>query len=82
MKQPKPYYLRLLLAIDQFFNVLLLNGNEDHTISGRVGYKANKTKKKRWLFAEKVINTLFWFDKNHCYNSIEWDEVSQEKKVN
>ena len=74
-KQPRPYYFRLLLAIDQLFNVLLLNGSEDHTISGRVGYKAYKTKKKRWLFAEKVINTLFWFDKNHCYNSIEWDEI-------
>ena len=71
----KSYILRLLIAIDQVFNVLLLNGSEDHTISGRVGYKAMVTKKKRWLFLEKVINTIFFFDKDHCRNSIEHDEV-------
>ncbi len=71
----KPYYLRLLIALDQTLNVLILNGSEDHTISGRVGYKAHITKKKRWLFLQKVIDTVFFFDKNHCYNSIEWDEV-------
>ncbi len=64
-----------MISIDQFFNVLLLNGSEDHTISGRVGYKALTTKKKRWLYAEKLINTLFWFDKNHCRESIEYDEI-------
>ena len=69
----KTYILRLLIALDQFFNVLLLNGSEDHTVSGRVGYEAFKTKKKHWILAEKVINALF-FDKEHCYKSIEWDE--------
>ena len=69
------YFLRLMIALDQFFNVLLLNGSEDHTISGRVGYKAMTTKKWYWKFAEKFINALFWFDDNHCYNSIEWDEI-------
>lgn len=75
MKNKKSYILRLLIAIDQFFNVLLLNGDEDHTISGRVGYRAKKTKKWYWLALEKIINTLFWFDKNHCRSSIEWDEI-------
>jgi len=75
MKKRKSYILRLLIAFDQFFNVLLLNGSEDHTISGRVGYKAKSTKKKRWLLAEKIINKLFFFDPNHCENSIEKDEV-------
>lgn len=71
----KSYVLRALIALDQLFNVLLLNGSEDHTISGRVGYKAMTTDKWHWKFAEKFINTLFWFDDNHCYNSIEWDEI-------
>lgn len=75
MKKKKSYILKLLIVIDAFFNVFLLNGSEDHTISGRVGFKALITKKKRWLIAEKVINTIFFFDKNHCYNAIEWDEV-------
>ena len=75
MKQRKPYYWRLMLALDQLFNVLLLNGNEDHTISGRVGYKALTTNAWYWLVLEKIINTIFFFDKDHCRSSIEWDEV-------
>lgn len=74
-KNKKSYFLRLLIVIDAFFNVLILNGSEDHTISGRVGYKAFKTKQRKWLVLEKIINAIFFFDKNHCYNSIEWDEV-------
>ena len=75
MKKCKPYILKLLIAIDQLFNVLLFNGDEDHTISGRVGYKAFVTKKRKWLVLEKIINTAFFFDDNHCYKSIEWDEI-------
>lgn len=73
MKSQKSYALRVLIALDQFINVLILNGDEDHTISGRVGAKALITQKWYWLWTEKFINTLFWFDKDHCYNSIEWD---------
>ena len=75
MKKPKPYYFRLLLAIDQLFNVLILNGSEDHTISGHVGYKAIYCGNWYWLVAEKIINAIFFFDKDHCFTSIEWDEV-------
>ena len=67
--------LRLLVTVDAFFNVLLLNGSEDHTISGRVGYMSLTTSKKRWAYAEKLIDTLFFFDPNHCFNSIEYDEI-------
>ena len=74
-KSKKNYLLRLLIVIDAFFNVLILNGSEDHTISGRVGYRAYTTKKRRWLLLEKIINGIFFFDENHCYKSIEWDEV-------
>ena len=75
MKKRKSRLLRWLITVDAGFNVLLLNGSEDHTISGRVGYKALTTQKKRWLYAEKFINTLFWFDKDHCRESIEYDEI-------
>jgi len=71
----KPWVLRLAIAADQFFNVLLFNGSEDHTISGHVGYNALRLKSRRWLAAQKIINTLFWFDKDHCRKSIEWDEI-------
>ena len=81
MKKRKSYLLRLLITIDAFFNVLLLNGSEDHTISGRVGYKALTTKKRRWLIAQKIINTLFFFEENHCYRSIEWDEIRSNTQI-
>jgi len=71
----KNYILKLLVALDQLLNVALFNGSEDHTISGHVGYKSLSTGKKRWKILEKIINTIFWFDPDHCKNSIEFDEV-------
>lgn len=61
--------------MSMLLNVLILDGNEDHTFSGEVGYRAKTTNKRRWLLVEKAINILFWFDPDHCRNSIEWDEV-------
>lgn len=55
--------------------MIFFNGSEDHTISGRVGYKAVTVGGWPWLLAERVINTIFFFDPDHCKNSIEWDEV-------
>ena len=77
MKNKKPYWLRVLLVIDNAANVIFLNGSEDHTISGHVGYRAMKSGKKRWLLAEKLINKLFYFQPDHCRNAIEWDEVEK-----
>jgi hypothetical protein len=71
------YLLRILIAIDQLFNVIVLNGQPDHTISGRVGYKAHTTQKWYWRWAEKGINLLFWFEPNHCFENIEWDEIKK-----
>lgn len=70
---------KLLISIDQFFAVLLLNTNEDQTISGHVGYKAYTLKTKKWILLEKFINLLFspW-QKNHCYESIEWDRLNDK----
>ena len=69
----KSYIKRILILLTAIFNVLILNGSEDHTTSGRIGYKAKHTKKKRWLIAQKVINTAF-FDEQHCQSAIEEDE--------
>ncbi len=66
----------LLIAIDQFFAVLLFGTNPDQTISGYVGYKALTTDKKRYKLYQWFINLLFrpW-QENHCYESIEWDRI-------
>lgn len=63
------------MGADQLGNVLLLTGSENQTISWHVGYKAYTTNKKRWLILQYIINKIFWFDAEHCYKSIEWDEV-------
>jgi hypothetical protein len=73
----KSYWLRVLIAIDQLGNVLILNGKEDHTISGHVGYKVYLGNRTGWLWLSKIIDTLFWFDPEHCFRSIEWDEVGK-----
>ena len=67
---------KLLIAIDQMFAVLLFNTHEDQTISGYVGYKAHTTNSKKYKLLEKFINFIFapW-EKDHCYNAIEWDRL-------
>jgi hypothetical protein len=61
-----------LLLIQLFTYVLLARGgvpNCDETISSKVG--RNAAAGKRWaIVAEKVINTLLWFDPDHCRSSI------------
>lgn len=60
------YWLGVLIAIDQLANTLLA-GYTDETLSSRA-YRCNA--KRRWAIAEKVINALFWFDRQgdlrHC----------------
>jgi hypothetical protein len=73
------YFLRVLVGLDQLFNTILLGGSPDHTISGRVGHKAFTTKKWYWLALQGIINKIFFFQDNHCYRSIEWDEVDKNK---
>jgi hypothetical protein len=59
------YLFNILLSLDQFANALLC-GDPDETISSRVG--------KRHRFFEKIIDTIFFFDKRHCEKSFEGDE--------
>ena len=72
---PKPYFKKLLISISQFFCVLLLNGHEDQTFSGEIGRRAILTGAWYYLAIERVINFVFWFDPEHCRNSIEKGEV-------
>lgn len=65
----RPYLLRLLISIDQFFNVLLWNGSPDETISSHIGRKIKDNKANK---VEKIIcSILRKLDNNHCLNSIE-----------
>lgn len=63
------YGKRIAVAIDQLFNTLV-NGSEDETISSRA-YKA-ALNGERWGCV--LCRFLDWLDKNHCEQSVEWDE--------
>lgn len=65
----KSYGSRIAVAIDQLFNALF-GGDEDETISSRA-YKAHLEGRLWGSFLYKLLNFL---DKNHCENSVEWDE--------
>lgn len=64
----KIYILNILKAGDQVGNAIL-NGNPDDTISSRAGKNYKTCKICRILC--KILNKI---DKNHCKESIEWDE--------
>lgn len=62
---------QLLIALDQVINVLvsLVSGNKgwaDETMSARA-WRHYERGEREWV--KTLIDTLFWFDKNHCYES-------------
>lgn len=63
---PTPYTISVLIGLDQLINTIFM-GSPDETISSRA-YRCNHL--RRWAFAEKVINTIFFFDREgdikHC----------------
>ena len=65
------YGWRVLLSIDQFFNTIT-GGDEDETISSRIGKKV-EAKKDCWV-CHVLCKMLHWIDPNHCQDSIERDE--------
>lgn len=50
-----------LIALDQLVNALVFGGWADETISSR-SYR-------EFPRLAKIIDTLLWFDKDHCYES-------------
>jgi len=57
-----------LIAFDQFFNALL-GGWADETLSSRAWRKYPRL--------ARVIDTIFWFDPNHCFESY----ISETKRM-
>ena len=78
IKQLRPYAIKQFYSDDQRM-LAFLNGKPDHTISGHVGARA-KLGKKEYKQAEKLINLLFWWDKDHCQRAIELDELSAKNR--
>lgn len=59
------YLFNLLIALDQLVNALC-NGTPDETISARC-WRCREV--KSFNFLRKVIDLLFFFEKDHCYNA-------------
>lgn len=59
------YWLNLAIAIDQLFNALFA-GSCDETLSSRA-WRLQEERGRKW--PRILIDTLFFFDKNHCYES-------------
>lgn len=57
------YLHQLLVALDQLLNALL-GGWADETLSARA-WRQRDTK-RRWAVLVRVINTLFFWQNNHC----------------
>jgi hypothetical protein len=64
------YILRLLIAFDQFINVLICNGDPRETMSS-VAWRMERMG-HFWGFMRPVIDTLFFFQDNHCQRAYEW----------
>lgn len=61
------YVKQNLIAIDQLVNTLL-GGHADETLSSRA-YRAEVKGRFFGRIMRPVIDSIFFFDKDHCYNS-------------
>lgn len=60
---------QVAIAFDQLFNTLL-SGYADETLSARAYRMASETlPKRRWLIARRVIDTIFFWEKEHCFKA-------------
>ena len=59
----------ILIALDQLLNALL-GGAPDETLSSRA-HRAREAGKPGWRHVARVIDTLLWFDREHCRTSYE-----------
>ena len=59
------YIQNILIAVDQVANAVL-GGWPDETLSSRC-YRLNS--KPKWRFMEKLVNTLFFFQPDHCHKA-------------
>ena len=78
----KKYLWNLLLAFDQLLNALILGGDRDETMSGRLG-KAHRgdygikgiyISFPFWLLINSIFYPLEGWAWGHCERSIEEDE--------
>lgn len=69
----KQYTRFVLIAADQLLNAVL-GGYADETLSSRIWRNASKpAPRRRWLWALKAVNGLFFWQTNHCKGAYEME---------
>jgi hypothetical protein len=69
------YFIKLGDALSQFLNVLIFNGDSNHSISGDAWRF-----KRAWL--QRILDFLFiLFEKDHCYKAYLHDVKKASKLV-
>lgn len=71
------FLLQLLISIDQLLNVLL-GGWADETLSSRA-YRAWYDKKPFGLVFKPLIDTIFFFQKDHCFNAYMSERLDRQQ---
>lgn len=62
--------IRIAAWISQGFNVILLGGHQNRTVSARCYLKKDR---RVWGFFYKLINKIFFWQEDHCYQSYKVD---------
>ena len=84
--QKMPYWLNVLIAIDQLGNALA-GGNPDNTISARVGFFASRFHKSKikayWKGLERIIDFTFepLQGPGHCFHAWESEQDETDSEV-
>ena len=60
------YFMNLAIALDQTLNALT-GGSCDETLSSRTYRKSQNS--TAWMWLRAIIDTIFFFDKDHCKTS-------------
>lgn len=67
------YLYHFVIALDQLFNAAL-GGYADETLSSRTYRRASQQQaKRRWRWVYKSINTLFFWQKDHCHGAYQME---------
>jgi hypothetical protein len=76
-----PYLHRVLDATSQWLNVLLLNGDPNESISGRANREGQQPENHGWRRLERIIDTLFFWEYEHCYWAYANDRARAEEML-
>jgi hypothetical protein len=73
------YIMRVLIAFDQLGNAIS-GGDEDETISSRLGRWKLRTPNPKWYDPRHWLErSLHFIDENHAVDAIEWDRQCNGK---